>query len=154
MAGERLCWEGEEWWRGVTVMAKEVVGGADAIGRIGWGGSTAAGVAGVDVAGSGAMGGGGEDFCGAGVAAVSSAREPRKEVMTVVASMGGAGGARDVSTARVATSDIGVAVGGSVVVETTMVVSVVAAGGVEVGAVAGAVEAAAASVSIRASTMD
>ena len=92
MAGERLSWEGEEWWRGVMVMAMEVVGGAEAIGRIDWGGSTAAGVAGVDVAGSGAMGGGGEDFCGAGVVAVSSAREPRTEVMTAVALMGAAGG--------------------------------------------------------------
>ena len=53
LAGERLSWEGEEWWRGVTVMAVKVVGGAEAIGRIGLGGSTAASVAGVDVAGRG-----------------------------------------------------------------------------------------------------
>ena len=143
MVGERLSWEDEERWRGVTVM----VGGAEAIWRIGWGGSTAAGIAGVDVAGSGAMG-------GAGGVAVSSAREPKTLVMTVVASMGAAGGARDVSTARVATSNVGVGAGGSVVVETTGVVSVVAGGGVEAVAEAGAVEAAAASASILASTID
>ena len=85
------------------------------------------------------MGGGGEDFCGAGGVAVSSARKPRTVVMTAVASMGAAGGAKDVSTARVATSDVGVGVGGSVVVETTSVVSVVAGGGVEVVAEVGAV---------------
>ena len=57
-------------------------------------------------------------------------------------------------SAGVTTSDMGVGVDGSVVVETTGVVSVVAGGGVEVGAVAVAVEAGASSASILASTID
>ena len=76
--------------------------------------------------------------------------------MTAVASMGAAGGAEDVAITWVAISDmgVGVGVGGEEVAKTTMVVSVVAGGGVEVVAVAGAVEAAAASAIILASTMD
>ena len=38
------CFEGGEWWSGVTVIAMEVDGGAEAIGSRSWGGSTAAGV--------------------------------------------------------------------------------------------------------------
>ena len=117
LAGEELCFEDEERWSGVTVIAKEVEGGAEAIGSRSWGGSTAAGVAGVEVMGSGAMGEGGDDVCGAGIVAESSAREPRTVEMTRLASMGAGYGAEDVTTARVATSDTGVGAGGSVVAE-------------------------------------
>ena len=55
MAGEELCLEDEKRWSGVTVIAKEVEGGAEAIGSMSWGGSKVAGVAGVEVMGSGAM---------------------------------------------------------------------------------------------------
>ena len=59
------------------------------------------------VAGNGAICGGSEDVGG-----VSSAREPRTVDMTAVASIGSAGGARDVASARVAISDTGVEEGG------------------------------------------
>ena len=139
MAVEGLC-------SGVTVMAVEVEGGAEAIGRIGWGGSTAAREVGVEVMGSGAMGSGGEDVCGAEGVAVSSARETRTVEMTRLASMGAGGGAEDVTTARVATSNTGVGAGDSVVAETTSVVSVVAGGGVETAAVDASEVAAAAAI--------
>ena len=45
LAGEELCLEEEEWWRGVTVMAMEVEGVAEDSGSTSWGGSTDAGVA-------------------------------------------------------------------------------------------------------------
>ena len=154
MAGEELCLEDEERWSGVAVIAKEVEGGAEAIGSRSWGGSTDAGVAGVEVTGSGAMGGGGEDVYGVGGVAVSSAREPKTVDMTAVASMVAAGGAAEVATAGVATSDTGVGVGGSGVEKTTIAVSVVAGGGVDVGGVAVAEEVAASSTNICASTID
>ena len=71
---------------------------------------------------------------------MSSPREPKTEDMTAMASMVGAGGAVDVASAGVASSDIGVGWGGSGVEKTTIAVSVVDRGGVEVGAVAVALE--------------
>ena len=106
------------------------------------GGSTTAGVAGVEVIGSGAIGGGGEDVCGAGGVAVSSARLPRTSVMTSEAVSTACGGADVVTTAGVATSDTGVMAGGFEVVETTRVAYVVAGGGVDAAVVdAGVAEA-------------
>ena len=94
------------------------------------------------VAGSGDICGGGE-VCG-----VSSAREPRTEDMTAVAStVVGAGGVEDVARAGVATSDTGVDWGGGGVEATTIVVSVRVVGGVEVGAEAVAEAAAEAALS-------
>ena len=114
---------------------------------------------GVAVTGNRAIDGGGEDFSGVfGVLVVSLAREPRTVDMTAVASMVGAGGAVDVASAGVATSDIEVGWGGSGVEKTTIAVSVEAVGGVEVGAEAvaeAAAEAAAvSSASNRASQID
>ena len=94
-------------------------------------------------------------MCGVGGEGVmSSAREPKTEVMTAVASMVGVA---DVARAGVATSDTGVDWGGGGVEATTIVVSVRVVGGVEVGAEAvaeAAAEAAAvSSASSRASTI-
>ena len=71
-----------------------------------------------------------------------------------MASKVAAGGVAEVASARVAASDTGVGVGGSGVEKTTIVVLVVAGGGVEVVAAAGAVEAVASSANICASTID
>ena len=95
---------------------------------------------GMAVAGSGAICGGSQDVGG-----VSSAREPRTVDMTAVASIRSAGGARDVASAGVATTDTGEGWSGGGVDPTTIVVSVRVLGGVEVGAEAVAEAAAAVS---------
>ena len=94
LVGGEWCFVGDEWCSGVRVIAVEDDGGAVEIGSVSWGRlgcSTTASVAAVEVMGRGAIGGGGEDLCGAGRVAESSAREPRTSVMTrkVVSVAGG-----------------------------------------------------------------
>ena len=93
-------------FRSVEVTVVDRMSGAEDSGITKIGGRDSVGVA---VIGNGAIGGGVDDLCGVvGVGVVSSAREPRTVDMTAVASMGSAGGAEDVASARVAASDMGV----------------------------------------------